>query len=130
MHVKIATPVGPVQTDKDWLVESLRNLADRAEDRGVLLALEAMPYTMLGSVPQAADLVRAVERDNLGLLIDSFHVFRAGTTLDDLRASLTREIIFGVELDDAAEHPAGTLLEDSIHERLPCGEGTFAVTVR
>jgi sugar phosphate isomerase/epimerase len=130
MHVKIAAPVGPVQTDKDWFVESLRDLADRAEDRGVRLALEAMPYTMLGSVPQAADLVRAVERDNLGLLIDSFHVFRAGTTLDDLRASLTPEIIFGVELDDAAEHPAGTLLEDSIHERLLCGEGTFAVTVR
>jgi sugar phosphate isomerase/epimerase len=125
IHVKIATPVGPVQTEQNWFVESLRDLADRAADGGVRLALEPMPYTMLGSVPQAADLVRAVDRENLGLLLDSFHVFRAGTTLDDLRKSLTGEIIFGVELDDAAEHPVGALLEDSIHQRLLCGEGTF-----
>jgi sugar phosphate isomerase/epimerase len=125
IHVKIATPVGPVRDDLDWFVDSLRDLADHAAERGVRLALESMPYTMLGSVPQAADLVRAVDRDNLGLLIDSWHVFRAGTTLDDLRKSLTADIIFGVELDDAAELPVGVLLEDSINERLLCGEGTF-----
>jgi sugar phosphate isomerase/epimerase len=125
IHVKIATLVGPVRDDVDWFVDSLRGLADHAAERGVRLALESMPYTMLGSVPQAADLVRAVDRDNLGLLIDSWHVFRAGTTLEDLRKSLTADIIFGVELDDAAELPIGVLLEDSINERLLCGEGTF-----
>jgi sugar phosphate isomerase/epimerase len=112
IHVKIATPVGPVQNDQDWFVDSLRSLADHAAERGVRLALESMPYTMLGSVPQAADLVRAVDSDNLGLLIDSWHVFRAGTTLEDLRKSVTADIIFGVELDDAAELPIGVLLED------------------
>jgi sugar phosphate isomerase/epimerase len=125
IHVKIATPVGPVQSDPEWFVDSLRRLADHAGERGVHLALESMPYTMLGSVPQAANLVRTVDRANLGLLIDSWHVFRAGTTLEDLRQSLTPEIIFGVELDDAAELPIGALLEDSINERLLCGEGTF-----
>ena len=38
----------------------------------------------------------------IGLLLDAWHVFRAGTSLDELRAALTPEMIFGVELDDAA----------------------------
>jgi sugar phosphate isomerase/epimerase len=124
-HIKIATALGPAREDVEWFVDSLRGLADHAAARGVRLALEPMPYTMLGSVPGAADLVRAVDRENLGVMIDSWHVFRAGTTLDDLRKSLTPEIIFGVELDDAAEGVIGTLPEDSINERLLCGEGVF-----
>ncbi len=61
----------------------------------------------------------------VGLIIDAWHVFRAGTTIGDLARSLTPEIIFGVELDDAADEPVGTLFEDTVHHRLLCGDGSF-----
>ncbi|WP_244438697.1 apurinic/apyrimidinic endonuclease family protein [Mycolicibacterium septicum] len=52
-------------------------------------------------------------------------MFRAGTTISDLAGSLTPEMIFGVELDDAAGEVVGTLFEDTVHNRLLCGDGDF-----
>ena len=52
-------------------------------------------------------------------------MFRAGTPLEELRESLTPEMIFGVELDDAAVDVVGTLFEDTVDRRLLCGEGCF-----
>ncbi|OUS96507.1 sugar phosphate isomerase/epimerase [Rhodococcus sp. NCIMB 12038] len=125
IHIKVGTAVAAPLESTDSLVGPLRDLADHAAGHGVRVAIEPMPYTMLSSVPLAADVVRAVDRTNCGVMVDAWHVFRAGTTLDDLRKSLTPDIIFGVELDDAAADVVGTLLDDSINERLLCGEGTF-----
>jgi sugar phosphate isomerase/epimerase len=37
-------------------------------------------------------------------------------------------MIFGVELDDAAPDVVGTLFEDTVDNRLLCGEGSFDLT--
>ena len=58
-------------------------------------------------------------------MVDAWHVFRAGTSLAELRAALSPEMIFGVELVDAAHDVIGTLFEDTVHHRLLCGEGSF-----
>jgi sugar phosphate isomerase/epimerase len=52
-------------------------------------------------------------------------VFRAGTSLDELRSALTPAMVFGVELDDAAATVVGSLFEDTVENRLLCGDGTF-----
>jgi sugar phosphate isomerase/epimerase len=62
------------------------------------------------------------------LLVDAWHVFRAGTSLAELRATLRPEMIFGVELDDAAPEVIGTLFEDTVDRRLLCGDGCFDLT--
>ncbi|MFC7752437.1 sugar phosphate isomerase/epimerase family protein [Tsukamurella soli] len=124
-HIKIGTAFGNALDSIDPLVAPLRDLADEAADLGVRLALEAMPFSMVSSVPMGADLVRAVDRANCGILVDSWHVFRAGTSIADLRASLSADILFGVELDDAAEAVVGTLFEDTRDHRLLCGQGSF-----
>ncbi len=124
-HIKIGTAFGTALDSINPLVAPLRDLADDAADHGIRLALEAMPFSMVSSVPMAADLVRAVDRANCGVLVDSWHVFRANTPIPDLRASLSSDILFGVELDDAAETVHGTLFEDTRDRRLFCGEGSF-----
>ena len=48
------------------------------------------------------------------ILVDAWHVFRAGTSLHELRTGLRPEMIFGVELDDAAPDVVGTLFEDTV----------------
>jgi sugar phosphate isomerase/epimerase len=127
-HVKIASGLGAPLESTDVLVAPLRELADDAAARDVRVAIEPMPFSMVSTVPIAADLIRAVDRPNCGVLIDSWHVFRAGTTVEQLRDALTAEIVFGVELDDAAAGVVGTLFDDTINERLRCGEGTFDLT--
>lgn len=87
-----------------------------------------MPFSMVGSVPAAADLMRKVDRTECGLVVDYWHVFRAGTTLYERSASLEASQIFGVELNDAAGEIRGTLFEDTRDNRRPCGQGDQDVT--
>jgi sugar phosphate isomerase/epimerase len=121
--IKVGTSMGTPLDDIDFLVEPLRRLTAEAALRGTRIALEPMPFSMVGSVPAAADLMRKVDMPGCGLVVDYWHVFRAGTTLDELSASLSADQIFGVELNDADAEIKGTLFEDTRDNRRLCGEG-------
>ena len=123
--IKIGSELGPPATRPDTLVEPLRRLADEAADQGTRIAIETMPFSRIATVPMGADIVSAADHSGVGLLVDAWHVFRAGTSLDELRNALTPGMVFGVELDDAADEVDGTLFEDTVHNRLLCGEGGF-----
>ncbi|MFE4835798.1 sugar phosphate isomerase/epimerase family protein [Arthrobacter sp. NPDC056691] len=126
--IKVGTSIGEPLDDLDFLVEPLRRLTGEAALRGTRIALEPMPFSMVGSVPAAADLMRKVDMPGCGLVVDYWHVFRAGTTLDELSASLGADQIFGVELNDAAAEVQGTLFEDTRDNRRLCGQGDQNVT--
>jgi sugar phosphate isomerase/epimerase len=123
--IKIGSENGPATDDPLGLVAPLRELADQAAARGTRVAIEPMPFSAIASIPMAAQIVRAAAHPAAGLIIDAWHVFRAGTSLDELRAALTPAMIFGVELNDAAQTVVGTLFEDTVDHRLLCGEGSF-----
>lgn len=109
------------------LVPRLRPLAEQAADAGTRLALEPLPWTAVASIPAGVDLARAVDHPAFGLCVDAWHVFRAGTTCDELAAALAERpsAVFAVELDDADPDVVGTLFEDTRDHRRYCGEGTF-----
>jgi sugar phosphate isomerase/epimerase len=109
------------------MVDGLRALASEAEAAGAFVLLEPFPFSNISSVPRGADLVRAADHANLGLMVDAWHVFRAGTTLDELRAAVPPALVRGVELDDAlgpVPHP-DELFADTADRRLLPGEGDF-----
>ncbi|MEW1823812.1 sugar phosphate isomerase/epimerase family protein [Arthrobacter sp. NPDC080031] len=126
--IKIGTAFGEPLDDLDFLVEPLRRLTREASKRGTRIALEPMPFSMVGSMPAAAELMRSVDMPECGLLVDYWHVFRAGTSLEELSRSVTAEQIFGVELNDADAEIKGTLFEDTRDNRRLCGEGDQDVT--
>lgn len=121
--VKAATEFSAPWSDLSRLVDPLRCLAIEAAEHGTRVALEPLPFSMVGSVPAAADLVRAVDHPGAGLAVDLWHVVRAGTTLDELAQCLTADLVAAVELDDADAEPVGTLFEDTRDRRRYCGEG-------
>jgi sugar phosphate isomerase/epimerase len=123
--IKIGSQLGPRTTHPESLIAPLQELADQAADRGTRVAIETMPFSIIATVPMGAEIVAAADHPAVGLLVDAWHVFRAGTPLDELLDSLTPEMIFGVELDDAAADVVGTLFEDTVDRRLLCGEGCF-----
>lgn len=126
--IKIGTAFSEPLDDLDFLVEPLRRLATEASERGTRIALEPMPFSMVGSMPAAAELMRSVEMPECGLVVDYWHVFRAGTSLEELSRSVTADQIFGVELNDADAEIRGTLFEDTRDNRRLCGEGEQDVT--
>lgn len=123
--IKIGSRTGPAFTDLDHLVAPLCELAEQARQRGTRLAIETMPFSGLATVPMGAQLAHMTKHSGVGLLVDAWHVFRAGTPLTELAAALPGEMVFGVELDDAAAEVVGTLFEDTVNHRKLCGEGTF-----
>jgi sugar phosphate isomerase/epimerase len=128
--VKIGSELGARTTHPEYLIAPLRELADQAAGRGTRVAIETMPFSIIATVPMGAEIVAAADHPAAGLLVDAWHVFRADTSLQELRASLTPEMIFGVELNDAAEAVVGTLFEDTVNNRLLCGQGTFDLNGR
>lgn len=121
--VKAGSAFSEPWADLTPLVEPLRRLAVEAGERGVRIALEPLPFSMVGSLPAGADLVRAVDHPAAGLAVDFWHVFRAGTSLPELSAALTPDLVVAVELNDADAEPVGTLFEDTRDRRRYCGEG-------
>lgn len=60
-----------------WLVEALQSCAAAAQSYGVRLALEPInryETTLINNVDQGLALLEAVGADNLGLLLDTFHM--------------------------------------------------------
>jgi sugar phosphate isomerase/epimerase len=123
--IKIGSELGPRTAHPESLIAPLRELAEQAADRGTRVAIETMPFSIISTVPMGAEIVAAADHPAVGLLVDAWHVFRADTSLQELRASLTPEMIFGVELDDADTAAIGTLFEDTVDNRLLCGQGSF-----
>jgi len=128
VQIKIGSDNGPATPDPRALAAPLRDLAEQAAAHGTRVAIETMPFSAIATVPMGAEVVSAANHPAAGLLIDAWHVFRAGTTLAEVRAALRPEMIFGVELDDARSEIVGTLFEDTVQNRLFCGEGSFELT--
>jgi sugar phosphate isomerase/epimerase len=123
--IKIGSELGPRTPHPERLIQPLRELATQAAEHGTRIAIETMPFSIISTVPMGAEIVSAAAHPGIGLLVDAWHVFRAGTSLEELRAALPPAMIFGVELDDAAHAVVGTLFEDTVDHRLLCGEGSF-----
>lgn len=126
--IKIGSEPGQRTSHPESLIAPLRELAQQAAEVGTRIAIEPMPFSIISTVPLGAEIVSAAAHPAVGLLVDAWHVFRAGTSLDDLRRSLQSQMIFGVELDDAAATVDGTLFHDTVNNRLLCGEGAFDLT--
>jgi sugar phosphate isomerase/epimerase len=60
------------------MVDALGALADRAARRALSLVVEFIPGTAIPDLPVAIELVRAVDRANLRILLDTWHLGRSG----------------------------------------------------
>ncbi len=66
----------PIQAT-DWLIAALKECSTSARSHGVRLALEPInryETTLVNTVSQGHDLLELVGMDNLGLLLDTFHM--------------------------------------------------------
>lgn len=99
-------------------------LCDRAAQVDLIVGLEFQPLNAVSNLRIAWDIVRAAERDNGGILLDSWHFFRSRSDLS-LLETIPPEAITGVQISDAAADPWGSLWEDTTRRRLLPGSGAF-----
>ena len=106
----------------DWLVEALQECCAASEPHGVQLALEPIcryESTLINDVAQGMELIDRVGADNMGLLLDTFHMNIEEPVIEDsIRACGDRIFHFHVA-DSNRWHPgAGHLDFKSILDAL------------
>ena len=128
-----STVLVPASTHLDCVetlvVEDMKWLAGQAEERGLKIAYEAMAWSTLHfTVPSAFEVVSAVAANNLGLVIDAFHIFVRGCSEKDLQ-NIPLEKIFLVQLSDLDEPVSReNLIGTARHHRLLPGQGKFPIS--
>jgi len=106
---------------KDESVRALNDLADTAEKYGVRLAFEFVGYPncSVNTFGQAYDIVEAVNRDSVGMVLDCFHFHAMGSRMEDLKKADPKKI-FIFHIDDSEDLPIGALRDNN---RLWPGDG-------
>ena len=99
-------------------VRVLTELCDISGRHGVSLAFEFLgqPDCSVPKLDLATEIVRKADRENLGLVIDSFHFYAGGSTVEMIEA-LDPKLIYIFHINDAEDLPRDQL-EDR-HRLLP-----------
>lgn len=110
--------------DFERLAERFGALCDGAADVGMGVDLEFMRFRVVGTLPQALDIVQRAARSNGRLLIDLLHVFRSGGTAEMLR-HVPSDALGSVQLSDAprSDPTDAGIVDEARQGRLFPGEG-------
>jgi sugar phosphate isomerase/epimerase len=119
----IAMPSGsdqrPFRENFDWHVARLRPIAEVLRDEGCRFGIEfigpktfraAFRHEFIHTLDGVMELVAAIGTGNVGVLLDSWHLYTSGGTLADLE-SLTNDDVVVVHVNDA---PAGIARDEQI----------------
>lgn len=127
MLLVCATTRDDAANDPDLAAADLAELGDLAHKRGLRIAFEALAWSRWTFTCDAAwRLVRAANRANVGLLIDTFHILARGTPNRTV-AEIPMERVFLVQIADAHMIPGLATIETARHHRVFPGEGDLAV---
>lgn len=107
-------------------VKVLKELADLGKPYGMKLALEfcGYPNCSINTFGQAYEIIKKVDREDVGLVLDCFHFHAMNSDLADLKkADPTKIFVF--HIDDCEDLPVGALRD---HHRVWPGEGAIDLT--
>lgn len=108
---------------KEESIKQLNILADVAEKHNTKLAFEFVGYPncSVNRFDQTYDIVQAVGRENVGVVLDCFHFHAMGSKIEDLeKADASKIFIF--HIDDSEDLPIGAIRDD---KRLWPGDGVI-----
>jgi sugar phosphate isomerase/epimerase len=109
----------PFRENFDWHVVRLRPIAEILRDEGCRFGIEflgpktyraAFRHEFIYTLDGVMELIAAIGTGNVGLLLDSWHLYTSGGALADLE-HLTNQDVVVVHVNDA---PAGVALDEQI----------------
>jgi sugar phosphate isomerase/epimerase len=115
----------PYDSDHARLADRLGEIANLAKPYGLSALLEFFPWTTVPDLATVAKIVTAASRPNVGILVDTLHFDRSGSSLSQLESIPAEWLPMAHVCDAPLEKP--TTVEGLLHtaraERLPPGEG-------
>ena len=116
----VMSPVDKGQGDLRRAAASVREAGDHAARHGVRLAVEFNSQAaQLNTLERVREVMAAAAHPATGLLLDTYHLWRSGATLDSLADVTPAEIAY-VQFSDV---PRTGLAPGQFTDRLPPGRG-------
>lgn len=112
--------------------QRLREAAAVLGDHGLRLGLEyvgprtswvSARYPFIHTLAETRELIAEIGRENVGLVLDSWHWYTAGETAVDLRGLFNRDVV-ACDLNDAPKSVPVDQQRDGVRE-LPCATGVI-----
>ncbi|WP_158107606.1 bifunctional sugar phosphate isomerase/epimerase/4-hydroxyphenylpyruvate dioxygenase family protein [Vibrio furnissii] len=124
----ICSNVSPhVIDDPARAAADLHELAELAQKEHFMIGYEALAWgRFVHDYDQAWDIVKRADHNNLGILLDTFHMYARNNTLDTLRNEITADKIALVQLADAPSLQMD-VLNFSRHFRCFPGQGDMPI---
>lgn len=105
-------------------VDGLRHLANAANEQGISVGLEFIPWSGVPDLSTAWRLISEVDAANLGVVIDTWHWHRQpGGPAHEVLESIPGNRIAYVQICDAAAEPQPDLMREAMSARLLPGKG-------
>ncbi|MFJ9084137.1 sugar phosphate isomerase/epimerase family protein [Streptomyces sp. NPDC102384] len=127
-HIKAGAGLAEEPLPLAHLADAFRDVADEAAASGILLALEATPFSHLRTTREAVEVVTKSDSPSAGLLIDVWHTYKGRLANDDVWNVVPMERVTAVEINDGTAGIRDTvagMVDDSSNHRKYCGEGAF-----
>lgn len=119
----VTSPAGEKMHDEEEFSRRLAFVCDIASSYDITMALEFIAGRNMPDLKSTLDVVRSVENDNVGVLLDFFHLHKSQSTLEDLRSASGEEIVL-VHVDDVLGKPLEELRDK---DRVFPGEGVLEI---
>ncbi|HXF55110.1 MAG TPA: sugar phosphate isomerase/epimerase [Hyphomicrobiaceae bacterium] len=118
--------VGGDSANFQVVAERMAEMCDLARPHGIAVDIEFMPFRPVRTFADAVEVVRRADRPNAHILVDALHVFRSGSSLDDI-AKADPAFLGTFQICDApreAPPPAELAMEARTRRMLP-GHGNL-----
>jgi sugar phosphate isomerase/epimerase len=97
-------------SDRCYVSERFAEICDLAQPFGLTVDFEFVTFAAMGTLADAAAIVKAANRDNGGICVDTLHFWRSNTQLAELD-SLPRNWFRFMQLCDASSAPPASIEE-------------------
>jgi len=112
---------------RDLTAKNIAKLADIVATRSVRFQLEPSAWSPIHTLAQSLEVIDAAGRDNVGMVIDFWHLWAGGGTTPDEVAKLDALLIYAVHFCDGIRPQADTKwVEEKLRGFLP-GEGKIPI---
>jgi sugar phosphate isomerase/epimerase len=109
--------------------QNIAEIADIGKSYHVKFQLEPIAWSPIHSLSQSLEVLATAGKDNVGMVIDFWHLWAGGNTHPEEVAKLDVNLIYGIHFCDGVKHPgpAGSAWnEPALRSYLP-GEGNIPI---
>lgn len=117
--------IGPYDCSVDQAAQGFANLCDRADEHGLKVGIEWLPFTNIATAADAQAIVESANRANGGYCVDIWHHTRGANDMSIIQA-LDPQRIFAIQMNDGSlTQQLPDYKADCLATRVPPGEGRF-----